>query len=159
MLDAALRPVPVGVPGELYLGGDGLARGYLGRPELTAERFVPDPFAPRRRAGSTAPATWSAGAPTATLEFLGRLDDQVKIRGFRIEPGEIEAALRPHPGGPRAAVVRARDDGRGDPRLVAYVVPRREPAALGVGPARRAARRACPTTWCRRPSCCWTRCR
>ncbi len=112
VVDAVLQPLPVGVPGELCLGGGGLARGYLDRPDLTAERFVPDPFSGGRlyRTGDLA-----RRRPDGNLEYLGRLDHQVKIRGFRIEPGEIEAALLSHPG-VREAVVVARDEA-----LVAYV--------------------------------------
>ncbi len=148
ILDQQLAPVPIGTPGELYIGGVGLARGYLGRPDLTAEKFVPNPFVKakgkRQKANDedegddallpftssllpSATRLYRTGdlaryRPDGAIEFLGRVDHQVKVRGFRIELGEIEAALLRHPL-LRAAVVLAREDTPGLKRLVAYVVP------------------------------------
>lgn len=116
VLDDRMRPVPVGVPGELYVGGDGLARGYVRRPALTAERFLPAPLGERLyRTGDRV-----RFRTDGDLEFLGRLDDQIKLRGYRIEPGEIETRMRAHPGIAAAAVLLSVDGA--DRRLVAYVV-------------------------------------
>jgi amino acid adenylation domain-containing protein len=124
ILDLWMNPAPIGVPGELYIGGDGLAHGYLDRPELNAERFVRDPF-------STVPGTrlYKTGdlvryRATGEIEFIGRIDNQVKVRGFRVELGEIEGALAEHPSVREAVVVARKDEG--DKHLVAFVTPRED---------------------------------
>ena len=138
LLDQNLQPVPIGVPGELHLGGTGLARGYLNRPELTAEKFIANPFdpplAPLNKGGEEPSKLYKTGdlaryLADGSLEFLGRIDNQVKIRGFRIETGEIEAVLSQYfllAGN----VVVAREDSAGDKRLVAYLVPALQKVAL-----------------------------
>jgi amino acid adenylation domain-containing protein/thioester reductase-like protein len=153
LLDRHLQPVPIGVPGELCIGGAGLARGYLNRPDLTAERFVPNPFAEGQetrdlrleggvaqlapRLSPLASRLYRTGdlaryRPDGTIEFLGRVDQQIKLRGFRIELGEVAAALEQHPG-VREAVVVAREDSPGEARLIAYVVPMQGTGDRGQG--------------------------
>jgi len=127
LLDRAFRPVPPGVPGELCIGGVQVGRGYHGRPELTAERFVPDPFAALGGGRLYRTGDLARRLPDGAVEYLGRLDHQVKIRGFRVELGEIEAALLDHPA-VRQAVVTVSEGAGGDQRLVAYLVPATGPA-------------------------------
>ncbi|HEX2094113.1 MAG TPA: amino acid adenylation domain-containing protein, partial [Longimicrobiaceae bacterium] len=134
VLDDGGAPVPPGLPGELCIGGAGVARGYLGRPELTAERFVPDPFSPEPGARMYRTGDRVRWLPRGELEYLSRIDQQVKVRGFRVEPREVEAALETYPG-VREAVVVVRETRPGDPRLVGYVVPQGD-AAVSVAELR-----------------------
>src|SRR5205085_1130196 len=120
VLDGHLRPMPIGLPGELYVGGIGVARGYLNRPELTEERFIPDLLASASDAVMYRTGDTVRFLPSGDLAFVGRTDDQVKIRGFRVEPAEVEAALQDHPR-VRQALVLAHETA-GERRLVAYAV-------------------------------------
>ena len=124
LLDEHLQPVPIGVTGEMYIGGHGVARGYLNQPELTKEKFIPDPFSQNRDARLYRTGDLARYRPDGNIEFLGRCDDQVKIQGFRIELGEIESHLAGFPGLGEAVVID-REDVPGDRRLVAYVVPQK----------------------------------
>ena len=126
LLDSHLHPVPAGIPGELYIGGVGLARGYLNHPKLTAEKFIPNPFSEDAEARLYKTGDLARYLPDGNIEFLGRLDHQVKIRGFRIELGEIETVLSQHTA-VRENVVMAWEDSPGDKRLVAYLVPAVKP--------------------------------
>lgn len=127
ILDKVLQPVPIGVAGELHIGGDGLARGYLKRPELTEEKFIAHPLNPDTKARLYKTGDLVRYLPNGNIEFLGRIDHQVKIRGFRIELGEIETVLRQYPA-INETVVLAREDTPGDKRVVAYFVPARHAA-------------------------------
>ena len=155
VLDAGLTPYPIGAPGDLYIGGDGVSLGYVGRPELTAVAFLPDPFSERPGMRLYRTGDRCRYGADGNLEFLGRLDEQVKIRGYRIELGEIEVALSRRPG-VREAVVLARRHETGDARLVAYVVPAAGTAPSAPGSRPRSCATACagrfPSTWCPRPS-------
>ncbi len=126
-VDSLLRPVPVGVPGELCVGGAGIAKGYLGQPQQTSERFVKDPFSTNANARVYRTGDLARFLPDGNIEFLGRIDQQVKIRGFRVEPAEIENVLKQHPAVQQAVVVPIADKS-GDKRLVAYVVSAKKPA-------------------------------
>ena len=132
ILDPDLRPVPVGEPGELCISGAGLARGYLNRPELTAEKFIASPFSPQASGRLYRTGDMARCLPDGNFEFLGRFDDQVKIRGFRVELGEIEAVLNTYPAVQQCVVVAQEAPGadRLGKRLVAYIVPWRQPAPL-----------------------------
>ena len=132
IVDALLQAVPLGVPGELYIAGVGLARGYLDRPELTAERFIPNPFAEQPGARMYRTGDLARYLPGGEIEFLGRVDHQVKIRGVRIELGEIEAVLASH-SAVRDVVVASNEEASGDKRLIAYIVPTEE-AQAGLRP-------------------------
>jgi len=127
ILDSQLNPVPIGIPGELYIGGICLARGYSNRQEITAEKFIPNPFNTDPGARLYKTGDRARYLPDGNIEFLGRIDHQVKVRGFRIEPGEIEAILAEHPQ-IKEAVVLAHSDEHGNNRLIAYLVPTNEHA-------------------------------
>ena len=122
VLDSAGHPLPAGIPGELYIGGHGLALGYLGRPDLTSERFVTNPFSPQVGARLYKTGDLVRRLPGGAIEFLRRVDHQVKLRGFRIELGEIEASLQQHAGISQCAVTVRGDEVTGK-RLVAHIVP------------------------------------
>jgi amino acid adenylation domain-containing protein/FkbM family methyltransferase len=134
ILDAQMQPVPIGVAGELHIAGEGLARGYLNRADLTGERFIPNPFSIKRGARMYRTGDLARYLAGGEIEFLGRIDHQVKVRGFRIEPGEIESALAAHTA-IREAVVTAIEHGPGDIRLTAYIVPTPEHMAYLQSPS------------------------
>ena len=157
LLDEELQPVPMGSAGELCIGGDGLAHGYLNHPELTRQKFVADPFSSVNGAHLYRTGDLARCLPDGNIEFRGRLDNQVKILGHRIEPGEIEAALRQHPA-VRQSVVVGRVGGRGEKRLVAYVVPSRRAEGSRLPISKTSWVVTYQSTWSHRPSSKWTRC-
>ena len=128
ILDAHLRPVPIGVHGELCIGGDGLARGYLNRPELTEEKFIRNPFSNQPDSRLYRTGDRARYRADGNIEFLGRTDNQVKIRGHRIELGEIESALNQHPGVKDSVIVVRVRDSLTEESLIGYVVPNQQPA-------------------------------
>ena len=132
VLDKEMMPLPVGVAGELYIGGIGVGRGYLNRPDLTAAKFVPDPLSTQPGARLYRSGDLVRWLPLEAIEFLDRIDNQVKLRGYRIELGEIESHLRDHPSVEDAAMV-AREDENGDKQLIAYVVPAAPPKPVSEG--------------------------
>jgi len=138
VLDSRLRPVPIGVPGELHVGGAGVARDYAGRPELTAESFIPDPFGEGFGARLYRTGDRVRQLADGRIEFLGRLDQQIKVRGHRVEPAEVETVLAEHPGVEAAVVVPSQE--KGETRLVAYVVPRRRSSEAALWEAEHIAR-------------------
>ncbi|MFH0341941.1 MAG: amino acid adenylation domain-containing protein, partial [Chromatiales bacterium] len=142
LLDPRLSPAPIGVAGELHIGGAGLARGYLNRPELTADKFIPNPFSDETNARLYKTGDLARYLPDGNIEFLGRMDHQVKIRGFRIELGEIESVLNEHPDVKVCAVI-AREDQPNDKRLVAYIVSA-EPPPVASGVLRESLRQKLP---------------
>lgn len=152
VLDPLGQPLPVGVAGELYVGGAGLARGYLRRPDLTAERFVPNPFTQRPGARLYRTGDRARYRPDGSLEFLGRMDAQIKVRGYRIEPGEVEAALREHSAVQEAVAVVWEEGGLS--RLVAYLLPRNSASRPGAEEIREAVRRRLPE-WMVPDLCIW----
>ena len=124
ILDTHIQPVPIGVPGELHIGGDGLARGYLNRPELTAEKFVENPFSSESGSRLYKTGDQARYLPDGNIEFLGRLDNQIKIRGYRIEPGEIETALDQHSEVKESVIVAREAESSVERQLIAYIVPK-----------------------------------
>jgi amino acid adenylation domain-containing protein len=148
ILDRRQQPAPVGVPGEIYVGGAGLSRGYLNRPHLTADRFIPDPFSPDSFSNDGGARLYRTGdlakyLPDGDIEYLGRVDQQIKLMGFRIEPGEVEAALSSHPR-VKEAVVMLTDGPHGHKRLTAYVAPDGREPALAVDELRDLVKRRLP---------------
>ena len=155
ILDVHREPVPTGVVGEMYIGGRGVARGYWKRPELTAERFLKDPFVDDREARMYRTGDLGRWTTEGNIEFVGRNNFQVKVRGFRIEPGEIEARLGEHEG-VGEAVVMVREDRGGERRLVAYYTSREDwKEGLGAEQLRDIYQASCRNIWCRRRMCGW----